>query len=216
MVAPLSHHITYSLHADNIGCERSDHTLFNGLSFTVSAGDVLKLEGANGAGKTSLLRILAGLLPSHGGKILWNNVAISQHFSSYCAQLHYIGHSSGIKRDLTVYENLFLAQTLAGGTGTPILQAAQKLHLDTLLDHTLDELSAGQKRRVALAKLLISYKTLWLLDEPFTAMDSDGIGLLQQLLTAHAKQGGISIVSTHQPLELPGVRMQSIKLGQST
>ena len=187
---------SYVLQADGLCCERGDRTLFKALSFKLLTGDVLKLQGANGTGKTSLLRILAGLLSAQEGHVLWSGEPISQHISSYCAQLHYIGHTSGIKRDLTVYESLSLMQTLCGNTQGTVLDAAKKLQLESLLERSFDALSAGQKRRVALAKLVLCHKPLWLLDEPFTAMDAEGIVLVQHLLTQHAKQGGISVVST--------------------
>jgi len=202
-----------SLTASNIACERGEKRLFHGLSFTVAPSSVLKLAGDNGAGKTSLLRILAGLLPAANGEILWGNQVITQHSTDYCAALHYIGHGSGLKRSLTVYENLCLAKSLTRCEEDTLYDAAHRLHLDKLLQNPLEQLSAGQLRRVALARLLLSPKPLWLLDEPLTAMDQEGIAVVEQLLTTHAQQGGISVVSTHQALLLPTITVTTLRLG---
>ncbi len=194
---------TPALELDGLTCVRDDRELFADISLALHAGEVLQVEGPNGSGKTSLLRALCGLVPLEAGCIRWHGVDVAEADDDYLAQLTYIGHTPGVKRDLTPLENLAVARALsAADGGIEAEQALAQLELATLADTPLRRLSAGQCRRVALARLLVAPTPLWILDEPFTALDAAGRALVQRLIAAHCAEGGLVVLSTHHALEL--------------
>jgi heme exporter protein A len=191
-------HSACSLTIEHLQCIRDDRILFDDLNFNLSAGQLLQIEGHNGSGKTSLLRILCGLTLPTEGIIHWNNQDIQEIKSDYWANLAYIGHANGVKAELTPLENLAMAQALAA---TPIsidlVEALDQVGLYGFEDVPTRTLSAGQQRRVALARLLVTNNQLWILDEPFTALDKAAIRALEKRIDEHVNQGGIAILTSH-------------------
>ena len=203
------------LKADNVSCVRGERRLITALSFTVERGRLLAVTGANGSGKTSLLRMLCGLLPAEEGRILWDGEDVRACRERYLASLIYIGHLNSLKDDLTPVENVTISARLAGeaiseGKTCEALEAvglARAIHrLPTRV------LSQGQKRRVSLARLWVSQRVLWILDEPFAALDSASTGLLMQQLRTHLSNGGIVIAATHQEIEVGADRLDQLRL----
>lgn len=189
------------LEAKNLSCVRDERTLFSGLSFTVKPGDIIQVEGPNGAGKTSLLRILAGLARPEGGEVCWHGKNTLRHRERYYQDLLFLGHQPGIKAQLTPFENLQFYQAVRT---TPdrqaIWQALEQVRLVGYEDLPVAQLSAGQQRRVALARLWLSDCPLWILDEPLTAIDKQGVAELISLFEQHTQQGGMVLLTTHQDL----------------
>ena len=196
---------------------RGQRQLFSDVSVTVRPGTLLAVAGANGSGKTSFLRILCGLLSPDGGTILWQGKDIHQLKELYRAQLMYIGHLNGIKDELTPIENLTLSACLAGddSSGTTVQKALEAVGLSRPV-HVLPTrvLSQGQKRRVALARLWLSTRPLWFLDEPFASLDAAATAYLTQRLQSHLSNGGMVVVSTHQEIALPSDSVQHLGLTQ--
>jgi len=204
------------LQIHKLGCVRGERTLFSDLSFTVGPGDVVQIEGPNGAGKTSLLRILCGLAVADAGEVSWNGQAIDAERQSYHRQLLFLGHHSGVRPELTAYENLeCMLQFSELGERPALWQTLAQVGLAGLEEVPAEQLSAGQQRRVALARLWLSDKRLWILDEPFTAIDRHGVRVLQQLFFRHAAQGGMVILTTHQELDGQGGTLRRIRLGET-
>jgi heme exporter protein A len=199
------------LQGENLSCVRDDRTLFAGLNFSLDSGKVLLLEGQNGSGKTSLLRILCGFREPDDGRVLWDGEPITG--SSYYADMAYIGHLDGIKKELTVLENLRLSLALAQAGRYAIAQALEKVQLAGYDDALVQTLSAGQKRRLSLARLLITHNHLWILDEPFTSLDRQGITLIETLMREHCASGGMIVLTSHHDLNLHDVTVQRIHLG---
>lgn len=192
---------TSTLTAENLQCIRDDRVLFEGLNFTLQAGQILQIEGRNGSGKTSLLRILCGLTLATEGIILWKDQDIQATRAEFCAELSYIGHTPGIKHELTPLENLAISRALgAQTTAITAQEALTTVGLYGFEDVPTRNLSAGQQRRVALARLLIHQTQLWILDEPFTALDKTAIGMVESLLDDHARRGGMVIVTSHHQI----------------
>jgi heme exporter protein A len=202
------------LEARQLRCERGERLLFESLSFRVAAGQLLQIEGANGSGKTTLLRALCGLSAPAHGDIIWCNEAIGDNSEDYHAQLTYVGHHPGIKLDLTAFENLRFTQDMSRtkASDTTLLAALDHIGLFGFEYVPCRHLSAGQRRRVALARLLIAQTRLWILDEPFTAIDRAGTQLLAQLLTQHLQNNGLIVLTSHQPIELPGGEITRLAL----
>ncbi|QPD05412.1 MAG: Cytochrome c biogenesis ATP-binding export protein CcmA [Candidatus Nitrospira kreftii] len=203
------------LQAVTLSCRRGERRLFSDLTVNVEPGTLLAVVGENGSGKTSLLRIFSSLLPPEEGSILWDGEDIHQLKELYSGQLTYIGHLNGIKDDLTPVENVMSAVTLAGEVCSRIeaQQALEAIGLKRLI-HRLPSkvLSQGQKRRVALARLWLSTRPLWLLDEPFTSLDAASTGAVTQRLHAHLQRGGLAVIVTHQEVELPAERVHCLRL----
>lgn len=197
-----------SLTAEKLTCTRGERTLFEQLSFRVSAGQALAVEGANGAGKTSLLRILAGFLSQAGGRILLKTAEIESDDAEERGKLiGWLGHQDGLKPQLTVREQFSFFASLYRGDHDESLLA--QVGLARQADLPCRYLSAGQRRRLALARLLASKRPLWLLDEPFAALDTAGQALVAHLMARHCGEGGIIIAATHEPL---GLGNESLKL----
>lgn len=203
------------LSGQNLACERDDRLLFSELSFSLSCGDVLQIAGPNGTGKTTLLRMLAGLLPDYEGEICFKGQPVLDDPEQFRENLLYIGHHPGIKLNLTPEENLRWYQALYRPASTEqIYDALARVKLTGYEDVPCYTLSAGQHRRVALARLFLHPAPLWILDEPFTAIDQGGVKEIEQLLADHARQGGGVILTTHHNLSLPA-ELKVITLGQS-
>ncbi len=194
------------LQADALECVRGERSLFDGLALDLSAGECLHVAGANGAGKTSLLRILAGLLAPTHGTVRWRGRQIDRARDEYAAELAFVGHHNGIKDDLTVLENVRGAAALRGADASPnaARAALQRLGLDDFSGSLVRHLSQGQKRRVALTRLCADpAPPLWILDEPFNALDAASVRVLREVLDAHLRAGGLMVLTAHQQVELP-------------
>ncbi len=197
----------FSLAVENLGIGRGGRVLAAGLSFRLEAGQALVVTGPNGAGKSTLLRTLAGLLPALGGRVRADGPGIDGDGPPGLAA-HYVGHADGLKNALSVAENLeFWAAMLAAGRAESRVNktckdALRVLGLPHVIDFPAGYLSAGQRRRVALARLLVAFRPLWLLDEPATALDAASQETLAQLMHAHLGEGGIVIAATHAQLGL--------------
>lgn len=201
------------LEASNLECVRGEKSLFRGLSFRLGVGSCLMVQGANGSGKTSLLRMLCGLSPPAAGEIRWNGAPIRKLAEDYRGELLYCGHAGAVKDELTALENARLSATLAG---TPVgdeaaLQALRQLGLKGREHLPARVLSAGQKRRVALSRLLLEKRRLWVLDEPLTALDKAAVANLCGLIDAHLAGGGMAVLTSHQELPLAG-RVDHLRL----
>lgn len=200
----------------DVACVRGDRVLFSDISITLDRGALLRVTGANGSGKTSLLRIICGLsVPDHG-KVRWAGESISTLREDYWKHLVYVGHVNALKDDLTALENLDLGATLAGRA---VHLDAARAALETLgialcADLPVRVLSQGQRRRVALARLVLSKAApLWVLDEPFTALDTGAIAAVQKVIGEHVMGGGLAIFTTHQEVPIISASRQHIELG---
>lgn len=200
------------LQAIDLECERDERLLFKNLSFSILPGTLTRVEGANGSGKTTLLRILAGLSDAWAGQLLWCGKPRAQDRESFHRNTLYLGHRPGIKPLLTPIENLRALMAGRRPVSDKVLeQALAGTGLAGYGGVPCRNLSAGQQRRVALARLLIADEPLWLLDEVFTAIDAEGVKAIETLLLQRAAEGGAVLVTTHHDLQLPG--MQRIELG---
>ena len=199
------------LEAIDLACARGERELFSGLNVTVTPGLLFAIVGENGSGKSSLLRMLCGLLPRERGVIRWNGTDIAGMKDEYTQHLTYLGHLNGIKDDLTPIENLQISAELFGDdrSVTSACEALQAVGLGRRVQALPTRvLSQGQKRRVALARLWLSRRLLWILDEPFAALDDVGTALLTEQLSRHLDAGGMAVVATHQAV---GVRQESLR-----
>jgi heme exporter protein A len=188
------------LEATGLDCARGGRMLFRGLSLSLRGGERLRIAGANGSGKTSLLRILCGLLSPDAGEVRWQGSAISRLREEYSKQLLYLGHAAAVKDELTPAENLRITCTLAGVT---VVENAVEESLGRFglsgMQSPVKKLSQGQKRRAALARLPLSESIpLWLLDEPYAALDAAATRLVEELVDGHVARGGAVVLTTHQ------------------
>jgi heme exporter protein A len=188
------------LRGQELAVWRGERCLFENLSFEIEAGQLALLVGANGSGKTTLLRILAGLGLPTAGSATWKSFAVTELAAEERAEIAYRGHLEALKRDLTIVENLEFHAAL-WGQETQFEGLLEELKLDRLAHMRARYLSAGQRRRVALAMLKLSGAKLWLLDEPTTNLDSEGRALLVEWTRRHLAEGGLAVVATHQPDE---------------
>jgi heme exporter protein A len=194
------------LSARSLACERNGRRLFSNLNFTVTAGQYIELRGPNGAGKSSLLRLLAGLLPQSAGALDGDGIDQEQ----LSTQLHFIAHDSAMKPAMTVSENLqFWCEVLGG---THITNALTGFSLGPLRDDPVQLLSAGQRRRLALSRLFVAHRPLWLLDEPATALDQTSVATLNQHMKTHLRGGGMIMAAVHGTSDVRPT--QTIDLGQ--
>lgn len=191
------------LSARSLTCERDDRILFAGLDLEIRGGEVMQLKGSNGSGKTTLLRILCGLNDSFRGEIRWEGRPIKGRNDAYLSDLLYIGHQVGVNKVLSPMENLRWSCALHEMAGDEtIREALARMGLAGYEDSQCMNLSAGQKQRVSLSRLLISPAMLWILDEPFTTLDVHGVRLLEDLLVEHVRKGGAALVTTHHDLSV--------------
>ena len=195
---------TISLNVEGLACVRGGRAVFGGVNFAGAGGDAVELRGPNGAGKTSLLRLLAGLLPPAAGAVVWTGGD-----GADCPPLTYCGHRDPVKAWLTVREQLAWWRDLAGNGS--IEAAAEAMGIGALLEVAGGLLSAGQRRRLALARLALADTPVWLLDEPAVSLDEDGVALLMAMIGRHRERGGLAIVATHRPTGLPDAR--TVNLG---
>ncbi|CAM2794291.1 cytochrome c biogenesis heme-transporting ATPase CcmA [Vibrio rarus] len=204
------------LQVKELSAIRDERILFEKLSFTVGAGDLVQIEGRNGTGKTTLLRIIAGLGDKESGDVQWKHHSIFSDRDSFHQDLLFLGHQTGIKRDLSAFENLsfYLQISDQSYTQEQVWQALTKVGLAGREDIPVAQLSAGQQRRVALARLWLSKHPLWILDEPLTAIDKQGVKVLEQLFLQHIEHGGMVLLTTHQDLFTDNSQLRKIRLGQ--
>lgn len=190
----------------DIACSRSGRPVLRDLSFSATDGEVLVLRGPNGAGKSTLLRGLCGLLPFDSGAVSVDGIVLGRQTDSYVERIAHAGHLDAIKPQLTVAENLAFWTALFGGTAADAAKARAAFDLDTIADRPAQACSAGQKRRLGLARLLVAPRRLWLLDEPTVSLDAAATARLVDAVRAHAKAGGIAVIATHIALDLAGTR----------
>jgi heme exporter protein A len=192
----------------NFTCERDGHALFRPLNFSLSAGELIQIAGPNGAGKTTLLRAVCGLFDDWRGEVLWQGQPIRVPDYEMCSNLLYLGHHPGVKKSLTAAENLHWFFGSHGRVFPGQVSAAlAQVGLAGYEDVFCHQMSAGQMRRVALARLYVSSAAIWILDEPFTAIDRAGVSNLETLIQRHTSNGGLVMLTTHQPLALDSVRV---------
>ncbi|OOF50587.1 heme ABC transporter ATP-binding protein CcmA [Rodentibacter genomosp. 1] len=205
---------SHTLSIKNLACQRGERVLFRGLSQDFKSGDFIQIEGRNGIGKTSLLRILAGLAQPLDGDVWWDLASISKRREIYHQNLLYLGHLSGVKPELSAWENLQFYQRISQAkSGDEALWAVlEKVGLVGREDLPAAQLSAGQQRRIALARLWLSRAALWILDEPFTAIDKKGVEILTALFDEHTKQGGIVLLTSHQ--DVPSCNLKKLDLAK--
>ncbi|EEX91764.1 cytochrome c biogenesis protein CcmA [Vibrio orientalis CIP 102891 = ATCC 33934] len=195
---------------------RDERILFESLSFTIDSGELVQVEGRNGTGKTTLLRIITGLGDRDNGEIFWSGENIESNRDQFHQDLLFLGHQTGVKRELTAYENLRFYLSIHSRQSfdkNTIYDALTKVGLAGREDVPVGQLSAGQQRRVALARLWLSDHKLWILDEPLTAIDKQGVKVLESLFLKHAESGGIVMLTTHQDMFADNPKLRKIKLG---
>lgn len=201
----------------NLACSRGYRDLFDGLCLQVQPGEIMRVEGRNGSGKTSLLRILAGLAQPVSGEVMWHGLPIRDVQSGYFQDLLYIGHRPGIKYELSAIENLCLSRALFGSRSeNGIEEALYQIGLYGFEDMPAAMLSAGQKRRVALAQLFLTQAKLWILDEPYTSLDVAAVALLEEQFRLHVQAGGMLIMTSHQPVNMAGCVTKRLVLPDTT
>jgi len=189
------------LEARDIHCWRGDRHILRDVSFAVGPGEFLKITGPNGVGKTTLLRVVCGLLPAESGVVEWRGRAVTSSNDEYHADMAYLGHLNSLKADLTARENLRFLAGLRQALGDADIDAAlDRVGILSRGDLAARSLSAGQKRRLALARLLLSESLLWILDEPVTNLDVAGIALVEDLVREHVGRGGLALAAAHQRL----------------
>lgn len=199
------------LEVSGLTCERGERTLFQGMSFGVEPGTLVRIAGSNGAGKTTLLRLLTGLMRPTEGEVRWRGVPIQKAAQDFWRELCYIGHRNGVKDDLSVIENVMINSRIASlkTAESEAIKALGIVGLSDFLDSPAGQLSQGQRRRVALARLWLSRSVpLWILDEPFTALDVKAVASLADLIGRHVQEGGIVMLVTHQ--EVPVEKARSL------
>ena len=199
-----------TLEARRLGLWRGDRRLCRNVSFRLESGQTLQFAGPNGSGKTSLMRAVAGVGRLDEGEVFWDGKA-ARSSDEYRSSLLYLGHQTGLKSHLTAKENYVFYQSITGySSEIGAKEALDHCGVTEPADRPVATLSMGQRRRAALARLLGVKAKLWLLDEPLTSLDADGIGLVSELLKSHVKNGGMAILATHQPL--PGIEAQRLEL----
>ena len=202
------------LEVSNLECIRGERSLFAGVGFRLDAGEMLSLQGSNGSGKTSLLRILCGLSHPAAGEVRWRGGAIGALGEDYRRALCYLGHHNAIKEELTPLENLLAAAHLADEDldEGAALDALELVGLAGREELACRYLSQGQKRRVALARLVNERRPLWVLDEPYVALDATAIELVAALIGAHLQRGGLAVLTTHQAVDVAAGAVRELRL----
>jgi heme exporter protein A len=207
--------LSMQLSTHDLACQRGDRRLFSGLEVCVRAGQLLLVQGGNGRGKTSFLRLLSGLGEPEAGEVRWNGVSIASAGEDYQQAMAYLAHANGVKDDLTPVENVQVQAGLRGQrvSCAEIEPVLVRMGLAACLDLPARVLSFGQRRRVALASLLLSGAALWILDEPLTGLDVRGVAEVEGLLREHVQGGGMVVMTTHQSLQLQGVEIVPLQIG---
>lgn len=203
------------LEAAELQCVRGDRVLFDRVSFSVQPGELLHVRGVNGSGKTTMLRMICGLVSPASGEIRWKGQNVRKLAEEFHSELLYLGHLAGIKAELTALENLQFSCAVGGHKvdTQAAVDALRKIGLKGREDLPTKVLSQGQQRRVALARLLVSKVPLWVLDEPFTALDIKAVAMLQDVLADHVADGGVALITTHQDFSLNRGMLRSLQLG---
>ncbi len=191
-----------TLSANNLTLIRGERCLFEGLDFAVKSGELLILEGRNGCGKTSLMRAIAGMLSLETGEIFWNDEPVRKQRQSFHGSLVWLAHRTGLKGDLNMLENLQFERSLRQQSNRDSESVYQRLGIERLRKLPLRSLSAGQQRRVSLARMLLADVPLWMLDEPFTNLDREGRKLVMELVEEHLTAGGLCVMAAHQDVEI--------------
>ncbi len=200
----------------NLQCLRRDNILFQALNFSLEDGGLLQIDGVNGSGKSSLLQMCVGLIQATDGEITWNSENITNLRYQFQSDITYFGHTNGVKAGLTALENMKVMHALSGfKLKIDYSRILKQIGLAGMEDVLLSRMSAGQKRRVGLTRIFMASSKLWLLDEPFNALDKEGKIIIEQLIVQHCKSGGMVIFATHQTMEIDGYPLQHIHLGQS-
>lgn len=205
-----------NLFFSQLGCSRGGRQLFSGVDCSLESGRWLYVTGANGVGKTSLLRMVCGLAPIDSGDILWNGVSIHAQRDAYLQDLCYLGHLNALQESMTVQENLGFVMALGGVAPDEahMLEVLARFGLRGRQQQLVRHLSQGLKRRVALSRLALSPARLWVLDEPFVAMDEAAVRMLADLIAAHLGKGGLAVLTSHQLVDIGSVPAQLLELGR--
>lgn len=205
---------THSLTFSKLGCIKGGRQLFRNIDCTLTSGQWLYVTGANGVGKTSLLRMVCGLASIESGNVLWNGTPIHQQSDSFRQDLCYLGHLNALQESMTVDENLAFTAALSGRVvnGAQTQEVLTRFGLRGRSRQLVRHLSQGQKRRVALSRLALSTARLWVLDEPYVAMDEAGVQMLADLIASHLDQGGLAVLTSHQRVAIGDVPAQLLEL----
>jgi heme exporter protein A len=203
--------VTATLSGSDLVLFRGERCLFKGLSFALNPGELLLLEGQNGCGKTSLMRAIAGLLEFDSGQILWDGQPVKEFRQDFHGAMVWMAHRTGLKADLTLVENLQFESSLRTPSGAVFEDVLERLGIQRLKKLPVRSLSAGQQRRVSLARMLLSDARLWLMDEPVTNLDRDGRRLVMDLVNEHLATDGMCLMAAHQDIEIQGT-VQKVQL----
>ena len=195
---------------------RNDRLLFEHLDIGLEAGQMLVVEGPNGCGKTSLLRILTGLRLADGGEVLWRGEPIDRLAGDYFEQVNYVGHHDGVKHELSCLENLRLARAMGVPSQLDLDDVLDRVNLYAYGETEAGSLSAGQKRRLALARLIATDAMLWILDEPFTSLDKASMAMFSGMFEQHLQQRGVIVMTSHHDISLPTQALQRLQMGMTS
>ena len=203
--------MTAKLSATDLTLFRGERCLFSDLDFALNPGELLLLEGQNGCGKTSLMRAIAGLLEFETGDVYWDGKSVREYRQAFHSEMIWMAHRTGLKLDLTLVENLNFERRLRASSEADFESVLERLGIQRLKRLPVRSLSAGQQRRVALARMLLSKAKLWFMDEPVTNLDRDGRKLVVQLVNEHLERGGLCVMAAHQDIEIQGT-MRRVQL----
>jgi len=209
----LAAHEFHGISARDLHVWRGERHVLRGLSVDAASGDCVHLAGPNGSGKTTLLRVLAGLLAAEQGGVSWRGRPIAADRDAYAATISYLGHSDGLKPDFTARENLAFECGLRRVLDArEIDEVLARVGLTGAREQPARSLSAGQRRRLAMARVILAQAALWLLDEPFTNLDTDGVQMLARVVAGHLDAGGAALIASHQPPVIPGHTARRVEL----
>lgn len=208
--------MTLCLQLQDLYCEKGQQRLFSAVDRSLGSGEMLHVAGENGSGKTTLLRILAGLNRDYAGAVMWHGENIRHNWPAYAQDLLYLGHQPALKAQLTARENLQWYACCAGAGDSQVDAALAEIGLRGKTDIPCHQLSAGQQRRVVLARLMFSQHKLWILDEPFTAIDTKGFATILGCLQGQLDRGGLIVMTTHHGMDKIALPHQTLTLGPAT